>query len=425
MDTAELGLDDDARDVDLMDEAPPSWDVPALATPQGTVLPARMPNGTLPPPVNDLDGLRSLARRHRLAEAWTDLAHTLRQIIDLGQIQDSLDEEETIDVYAQLGQIEGDVLGNPGEAIDAWREVLRIDPSDVRALTALEDLYVREDRWEDAVDVIEKRAMFVDDEAERRETLLQAAKIWEDQLGELTRAAEIYERLWRADSTDPVASERLESIYRHQGKWTELVDMLLERSEAVAETEPKIETLHEVAEIYEQELSDQESAFYVLQAAFNHDGAHLRTTRELERLATALSRWQDVLEDYGKRATELEEQDRSAAAERIATSCRAPTTRYMPCSKRSGSSRATAARSPRSPSSSGRAGTGTSSARRCSARRSSRPRPRRRPRCISSSPRRSRSRPKISVARSARTTRRSPTIRRRTRRSTGSSGCTG
>src|SRR3978361_448482 len=123
------------------------------------------------------------------------------------------------------------MLGNAGEENDAWREVIRIDPSDVRSLTAPGDVYVREDRWEDAVDVIEKRAMFVDDDAERRETLLQAAKIWEDQLGELTRAAQIYERVCRADPAAPIASERLESIYRHQGKWTELVDMLLERSE--------------------------------------------------------------------------------------------------------------------------------------------------------------------------------------------------
>ena len=199
------------------------------------------------------------------------------------------------------------MLGHVDEAIDAWREVIRVDPSEVRALTALEDLYVREGRWEDAVDVIEKRALLIDDDAQRRETLLQAGAIWEDQLGELTRAAEIYERLYRADSSDEVATARLESIYRHQGKWTELVDMLLERSEAGDDVAAQIEILHEVAEIYEQELSDQESAFYVLQAAFNRDGAHQRTTRELERLATALSRWEEVLDDYGKRATDLEE----------------------------------------------------------------------------------------------------------------------
>ena len=46
MDTAELGLDDDARDVDLME----------LGT--APELPSRLPSGTIAPALNDLEGLR-------------------------------------------------------------------------------------------------------------------------------------------------------------------------------------------------------------------------------------------------------------------------------------------------------------------------------------------------------------------------------
>jgi tetratricopeptide (TPR) repeat protein len=308
MSSADLALDDDARD--STDEAPP-W---AAESTSPAVQPTRMPTGTLAPPLGgDLESLRSLARRHRLAEAWGELAQTLRDTIDLGQLQDSIDEQETIDLYTQLGEVEGDVRGNVDEAIAAWREVIRIDPSDLRALSALEDLYVREGRWQDAVDVVEKRAMFLDDDQQRRETLLQAASIWEQQLAELTRAADIYARLWRADPTDEVAAARLEAIYRHQGQWTELVDVLLERSESGSEVEAQIETLHDVAEIYEHELDDPESAFFVLQAAFNRDGANLRTIRELERLATSTGQWQELLGEYTTRATALEREDRGAA----------------------------------------------------------------------------------------------------------------
>jgi len=305
MKSAELGLDDEARDE--MDEMPMSWATPAPASPN------RMPMGTLAPPVSELDNLRSQARRDRLAEAWPALAETLRKIIDLGQIEDSLSEEETIDLFSQLGELEADVLGNIEEGIDAWREVIRVDPCDVRALSALEDLYTRVGRWDNAVEVLEKRALLLEDDGERREAQLQAANVWEQQLGELTRAADIYERLWRADASDELVRERLEALWRQQGKWTELVEVMLERAES-GEISTQIEVLHEVAAIYEHELSDQESAFYVLQAAFNRDGAHARTSRELERLATAASLWPELLEDYSKRATELEQDDRNAAA---------------------------------------------------------------------------------------------------------------
>ncbi|MEO6772932.1 MAG: tetratricopeptide repeat protein [Kofleriaceae bacterium] len=258
--------------------------------------------------------MRSLARRHRLAEAWDELAQTLRRILDAGELHDAIDEQETIDLYAQLGELEGDLRGHVDEAIDAWGAVIRIDPSDLRALAALEDLFVREGRWADSVEVLEKRALVLDDELERRETLLQAAAIREDRLGDSTRAAELYDRLWRADPTDRLASERLEAIYRHQGRWAELADVLLERSESATGLASQLQILHEVATIYEDELGDPESAFYVLQAAFNRDGSDEHTVSELERLAGITTRWHELLDEYGKRATELEQDDRSAAA---------------------------------------------------------------------------------------------------------------
>jgi tetratricopeptide (TPR) repeat protein len=307
MESAELGLDDDDS-LDLTDE------LSEVSThhPQ----PSRMPAGTIAPPIkttdaNDLETLRAHARLCHSTQAWDDLARTLRRIIDVGELQDSLGEDESIELYAQLGELEGDVLGHLAEAVDAWRKVIAIDPSELRALAALEDLFVRAGRWHELVDVLEKRALVADDESQRHDTLLQAASICEQRVADLTRAAAIYERVCRADPSNEGAFERLDAIYRQEGKWTELVDILLERSESAGDNQ----IFHDVAAIYEHELDEPESAFFVLQAAFNRDAAHEPTVRELERLATATEHWQDVLDEYTKRAGELEHEDRGAAAD--------------------------------------------------------------------------------------------------------------
>jgi tetratricopeptide (TPR) repeat protein len=148
---------------------------------------------------------------------------------------------------------------------------------DFRALAALEQLFTREGRWEEAIDVLEKRALVLDDEVTRRDTLLQAASTWEEKVEDLTRAAAVYERVRASDPTNTVASDRLEAIYTQQYKWTELVEVLLERSEIVPDVEQQISILNRVAKIYESEIGDQESAFYVLQAAFKRDYAHDET----------------------------------------------------------------------------------------------------------------------------------------------------
>ena len=118
-----------------------------------------------------------------------------------------------------------------------------------------------------------------------------------------------------SDPTNAIASDRLEAIYRQQYKWTELVEILLERSEIVPDVEQQISMLNRVAKIYETEIGDQESAFYVLQAAFKRDYSHDETANELERLATATNRWQELLDEYTNRVNELEREDRGAAAD--------------------------------------------------------------------------------------------------------------
>ncbi|HEX8114057.1 MAG TPA: tetratricopeptide repeat protein, partial [Kofleriaceae bacterium] len=264
---------------------------------------------------NDLETLRSLARLYRSTQSWDELSQTLRRIIEVGQVTGAIDESETIELYAQLGQLEGEVLGRVDDAVDAWRRVIAIDPSDFRALAALEALFTREGRWEEAIDVLEKRALVLDDEVQRRETLLQAAATWEEKVEELTRAAAVYERVRASDPSNATASDRLEAIYTQQYKWTELVEVLLERSELRPSVEEQLAILNRVARIYESEIGDQESAFYVLQAAFKRDYAHDQTAHELERLATATNRWQELLEEYTNRVNELEHEDRGSAAD--------------------------------------------------------------------------------------------------------------
>ncbi|MCX5742036.1 MAG: tetratricopeptide repeat protein, partial [Proteobacteria bacterium] len=192
---------------------------------------------------------------------------------------------------------------------------IAIDPGDFRALAALEGLFTREGRWEDTIDVLEKRSLVLDDEVQRRDTLLQAAATWEEKVEDFTRAALVYERVRAADPSNATASERLEAIYRQQYKWQELVEVLLERSELRPDVQEQISLLNQVARLYETEIGDQESAFYVLQAAFKRDYAHEETAGQLERLASATNRWQELLDEYTNRVNELEREDRGTAAD--------------------------------------------------------------------------------------------------------------
>jgi tetratricopeptide (TPR) repeat protein len=263
----------------------------------------------------DLETLRMLSHLYRETQSWEELSQTLRQLLEVAQLADGVHEQEMIEHYAALGELEGDVLGRVNDAVEAWRRVLALDPTDFRALSALEQLFTREARWEECIDVLEKRAAVLDDQTARVDTLLQAAAIWEEKVGNAARAAVVYERVRALDSANPIASAQLEAVYRAQYNWEKLTEILLERVEFTVEKMSRIEILQRVAKIYEEEVGNQEAAFDVLQFAFRMDYAHEPTARELERLATAAGKWEALLADYTDVVQGLESEDAGSAAD--------------------------------------------------------------------------------------------------------------
>ncbi|MEM9491697.1 MAG: tetratricopeptide repeat protein, partial [Myxococcota bacterium] len=138
---------------------------------------------------HDLETLRALAHLYQATQAWEELSTTLRRIIEVGQVSGGITEDDMIELYAQLGQLEGDILGRVDQSVDGWRRVLALDPGDFRALDALETLFRREARWEECIEILEKKSLVLDEPADRIDTLLQAASIWEEKVEQYDQAA--------------------------------------------------------------------------------------------------------------------------------------------------------------------------------------------------------------------------------------------
>ncbi len=244
----------------------------------------------------DVEALRAIAENYRIAGAWEELSDTLQRLIDLGAA--ALGDDELKELYAQLGELEGATLMRTDRAILAWRRVLELDAGDFRALAALETLYTQEGRWEECVEVLERRSAALASPEDQVDVLMQVANIWVDKIGDGGAAAEVYERILALDPGNMTASTELEQLYRQRKSWMKLVELLLSRTEFIADHKERILLLRQIAETYEQELGDRDSAFVTLQAAFREDYSNDHVAGELERLATVAGRWNELLSDY-------------------------------------------------------------------------------------------------------------------------------
>ncbi len=258
----------------------------------------------------DVEALQAIAANYRNAAAWEELSDTLRNLIGVGQ--ETFPAETLKDLFAELGELEGSTLRRVDAAIDAWRQVLNLDPADTRALGALETLFTQEGRWEECVEVLERRVDALASVGEKVDVLMQIASIWAEKIGDGGNAAAAYERVMQIDPSHAAASAALEDVYRQRKVWPELVELLLARVEYVGETEEKIKLFVEIARIYEEHIGDRDSAFIMLQAAFREDYSSNAVAAELERLANLTNKWADLLSEYTQAAQSMEDAKQAA-----------------------------------------------------------------------------------------------------------------
>jgi hypothetical protein len=100
-----------------------------------------------------------------------------------------------------------------------------------------------------------------------------------------------------ADAQD---SRVLELQLIQQGGWPELIELLLNRSERVQGAE-RVETLRQVAAIFEGRVGDPQGAFATLDTAHREDPTNEEVFDDLMRLSAALGRL-DAMEAAARRA---------------------------------------------------------------------------------------------------------------------------
>src|SRR5690606_31565377 len=181
--------------------------------------------------VSDVATKRAQLDKLREQGAWAELAEAIRELVRDGMEHGDPDEDERLDLLLELGRVEADHLLNPERAIEAWRRAQEIDAGEPRILDALEQLFVQQGRWDDCIELLEKRVALADSDRQRVATLLNLATLAHDKLGDDARAIAAYEKILELDPAHEIAARELEQLYTDGGHWAPLVQLLLERAD--------------------------------------------------------------------------------------------------------------------------------------------------------------------------------------------------
>ncbi len=211
-----------------------------------------------------VDRLRYLIYREERPENWRDL------LFKLGQIYDR-----------ELSQID--------EAEACYRELFE-DEATLDTLDALERLYAKNERWERLLEILDKKAEMALDAEERRDILLEKARVIEEEVKDEEAAIAAYFKVIEAAPDEIEAYRRLSARLEKAERFDELARIIEQQLGAITSIPEKVALYDRLGDLFLNRLDDREAAAMAYLDGVKLDPAHLPA---IERLETFLE--EDIL----------------------------------------------------------------------------------------------------------------------------------
>jgi tetratricopeptide (TPR) repeat protein len=194
--------------------------------------------------------LRNLARLLERANRWAEL-------IEVHQSEASVtgDTKQVLSLHHRNAEILEEYLKDPQGATGAYERILQLSPNYLPALKALGRLYAQDGRWEDLIRMYRAESETAQSTDQAASLIHKIGELYEQRLKNEGEAISAYREVLTLESNYFPALRALARIYRAQGAWENLIEVL--RSEAANRADPveRANALFQAASIWEDQLN--------------------------------------------------------------------------------------------------------------------------------------------------------------------------
>src|SRR5262249_39065598 len=117
-----------------------------------------------------------------------------------------------------------DRIGNSDKAVEYYRKALSIEPDDLQALSALEAIFTRDERFPDLLEIYRRRTDIAQEADERLDFLFRIASLHEEMLNNQDEAIATYIEILGQAPDDLKSLRALDRLYVQRGAWRDLGD---------------------------------------------------------------------------------------------------------------------------------------------------------------------------------------------------------
>ena len=124
------------------------------------------------------------------------------------------------------------------EAIESWKRVMELVPTDQEAMQQMGQLFSRQGRVNELLEVLKRQLTIEEDTGRRAALLFQIGTLQEETLKDANTAIGTFRRLLELQPEDVPALARMEKLTEAQSRWPELADVLSKSSPRSASSSP-------------------------------------------------------------------------------------------------------------------------------------------------------------------------------------------
>ncbi len=263
------------------------------------------------------DALAALERLYRATSRYADLLGIYEKRREL-----SPDHNEKKQISYEIAKLYETEVKDLDKAIDTYNGVLEDEPTDARALAALDVLYQQLERWEPYVDTLRRRIELDTSEPDLIDLKYRLGQTLEKHTGDAAGALENYREILFLDAAHNGAREALEAllvnedlraeaasilenIYEERGDWAKLLTALDILSESEGDSDRRVALLRKIARISSEMLTDHTRAFAALSKALIEQPSHTSTRAEIEQISEISTTWKALTELYDQIAESM------------------------------------------------------------------------------------------------------------------------
>ncbi|MBW2510239.1 MAG: tetratricopeptide repeat protein, partial [Deltaproteobacteria bacterium] len=233
------------------------------------------------------------------------------RLVDVYEIQahHATAPERRLELFNEIAKLQEFSLSDLHGAFDSYARAFREDPGHPQSKEELERLSAAVGASDALAGVYEQVVADADDPALAVRLLLRAAEIRENDLGQLDRAVEHYERVLQIDEEHHVSADALERLFQQLERYEDLARIYRSKARMLPSATDQREQLVKAAAIYEDILEKPGDAISVYQEVLEIDPDDVQSIDRLIELQMQLGRWSALLQTYERKAEVVSDPD--------------------------------------------------------------------------------------------------------------------